>query len=300
MSSAAIRAATLHMLPAFLSARDLDAEPIFRQCGMAVDDVGSPRIVARSQIHHVLKLAAAAVGTAEIGLLLGAAADPDKLGPTGSAMKAGATLASCLRAHMQSMPGMQSHVTLGLRREGTAVALTHRLIGDDETAWLLYEGAAAFHIRMLRHLLGSHWAPERVSFPNACKGRRLAYEEFFGAPVAFGQHDETRILFAQDLLSRPLRGRSGLAFDTDLADLALAPLDGFRRDSREIEIAVARMIETTLPTRPIGLAEAAAVLGLRPVPCSAGWESAALSSSRSSTRDAIRSRSSNSPGPAWR
>ena len=259
MSRAAIRAAILHMLPAYLASVDLDAEPIFRQAGMTADDVRSSKIVYRAQATNVLALTADAAGMAEIALTLGALADPDKLGPTGLAMKAGATLEGCLHAHRAWMPNMQSGVELGLHQEGAEAVLTHRLLGDDEAAWLLYEGAAAFYFRMLRHLLGKDWTPERVSFPHACKGRKQIYEEFFGAPVLFGRDEEARITFPREELSKPLAGRCGHGSGGGRGP---PPLGEFRLSAGDVEIAVARMIAATLPDKPIGLPETAAVLGL--------------------------------------
>lgn len=264
MPRAAIRAAILHMLPAYLAAADIEAEPIFLQAGMTADDVRSPKIVYRAQVHAALALAAKAAGSAEIGLALGAMADPGRIGPTGVAIKAGATLESCLREHMALMPGTQSHVELGLRQEGGDAVLTHRLVGDDETAWLLYEGAAAFYLRMLRDLLGEDWSPVRVSFPHACKGRKQAYEAFFGAPVVFGQQQEARIFLARTELSKPLARRFGQQAAGGDDGFASASLDAFRPGARDIEAAVARMVEATLPDRPVSLPEAAAALGLSP------------------------------------
>lgn len=264
MSRAAIRAAILHMLPAHLASIDIEAEPLFRQAGMTIDDVRSPKLVYRSQIHTTLALAAKTAGSAEIGLALGAMADPDSLGPIGVSMKAGATVEHCLRAHIAQMPNTQSHVELGLRRDGGHAVLTHRLVGDDEAAWLLYEGAAAFYVRMLRHLLGDDWAPHRVSFPHARKGRKQVYDQFFGATVAFGDQGEAQIVLAREELSKPLVGnwREGTAGGTNGFDSA--PVDGFRLDPRDIAIAVSRMVGATLHCKPIGLPEAAAVLGLSP------------------------------------
>lgn len=264
MSRAAVRAAILHMLPSYLASAGVDAETILRQAGLTSADVQSPRIVARSQIHSALSFAARSVGLAEIGLGLGHRADPDKLGPIGGVMKAGATVESCLRAQIAQMPGMQSNVAMSLRKDGMGAVWTHRLIGDDETAWLLEEGAAAFNIRMMRHLLGEDWAPESVSFPHAARGNRRVYEDYFQAPVDFGRHAETRITFARSVLSLPLFRPGGTPTSSDGQASTHETIGAFRFSAGDIEIAVARMVEATLPYRALDLPSAAAVLGLSP------------------------------------
>lgn len=264
MSHAAARAALLHMLPAYLASADVEAETVFRRAGMTVDDVHSSKIVRRSQINSALAFAADYVGMAEIGLALGGMAEPDRLGPIGMAMKAGVTVESCMRAQMATMPGMQSHVDIRLNRVGEDVVWSHRLVGDDETAWLLYEGAAAFNVTMLKCLLGDGWAPERVTFPHACKGRRQVYEEFFQAPVIFAQDEELRIHFRPDVLSRPLSGGQHRSSHENVAPFKVEGLDRFRLGASDIELAIVRMIDATIPHKPITLHEAATILGLSP------------------------------------
>lgn len=262
MSHAAARAALLHMLPAYLASAEIDADMVLSRAGMTVDDVRSAKIVRRSQINSALAFAADYVGMAEIGLALGDMAEPDRLGPIGQAMKAGATVESCMRAQMATMPGMQTHVDIRLDKNGSEAIWTHRLVGDDATAWLLYEGVAAFNVKMLRCLLGAGWAPDRVTFPHACKGRRQVYEEFFQAPVQFVRNEELRIHFRRDALSRPLFVRPPRHDGAGASPFEAEGLDRFRLAASDIELAVGRMIDATMPHKPITLHEAASVLGL--------------------------------------
>lgn len=264
MSHAAARAALLHMLPAYLASVDVEAETVLSRAGMTVDDVKSAKIVRRSQINSALAFAADHVGMAEIGLALGDMAEPDRLGPIGQAMKAGGTVETCMRAQMATMPGMQTHVDIRLEKKDSQAVWTHRLVGDDATAWLLYEGVAAFNIKMLRCLLGEGWTPDRVTFPHACKGRRQVYEDFFQAPVQFARDEELRIHFKRDALSRPLVVRPHRQEGAGASPFEAEGLDRFRLGASDIELAVGRMIDATMPQKPITLREAAAVLGLSP------------------------------------
>lgn len=252
------------MLPGYLATADIDADTVLSRAGMSIGDVRSAKIVRRSQINAALGFAADYVGMAEIGLALGAMAEPDMLGPIGLAMKTGVTVESCLRAQIATMPGMQTHVDIRLDKRGSEAVWTHRLVGDDAAAWLLYEGVAAFNIKMLRTLLGPDWAPDRVTFPHGCKGGRRVYEEFFQAPVLFDRDEELRIHFRRETLSRPLAVRPSRPDGGGGSPFEAEGLHRFRLGASEIELAVGRMIDATMPHKPITLHEAASVLGLSP------------------------------------
>lgn len=266
MSRAVARAALLHMLPDYLASAGVSPDSIFRQAGMSLDDVASAAVVSRSQIHHALALSARCVGIAEVGLLLGRSADPAKLGPIGKVLATarGATAEACLQAQIDLMPTMQSHVSIALLKRDTEMIWTHRLVGDDETAWLLHEGAVAFNVGMLRNLMGADWAPEHVSFPHACRGLRRSYEDHFQAPVSFGDQGEARIHMARSPLSRPLQRASHPDRGRDVGPASTGPVTTIRRGASDIESAVERMIDATLADRPVTLQMAARILGLSP------------------------------------
>lgn len=261
MSRAAARAALIHMLPSYLVSGGVNPDKVFRQVGMSLEDVTSAKVVSRSQIHHALALSARYVGVAEIGLSLGATADPAQLGPIGLAMKAGATAETCLQAQINLMPTMQSHTDILLEKREDEMVWRHRLVGDDETSWLLNEGAGAFVVTMLRHLLGEGWAPRRVSFPHRCKGLRRQYEDHFRSPVSFGDQGAMQIHMKRADLSTPLRPNSSAGYRfTDAANRE--PIGMFRPSVSDIDLAVRRMIDASLSHRPVTLPIAARILGI--------------------------------------
>lgn len=263
MSRAAARAALLHMLPTYLTSAGVNPDGIFRQVGMSLDDVTSAKVVARSQVNHALALSARCLGVAEIGLSLGQAADPAKLGAIGQAMERGATPEACLQNQINLMPTMQSHVSIALLKRDDEIIWSHRLDGDDESAWLLHEGAAAFNVGMLRYLIGEGWAPRHVSFPHACKGRRAPYEDHFQAPVSFGNQGETLIHMKRAALSTPLHTK-GSMLGRASAPTSQEPIGTFRPGVDDIELAIGRMIDASLAHRPMTLQIAARILGLSP------------------------------------
>ncbi|WP_293799437.1 AraC family transcriptional regulator [uncultured Bosea sp.] len=261
MSRAAARAALLHMLPAYLASAGVKPDKVFRQVGMSPDDVTSAKVVSRSQIHHALALSARYVGVAEIGLSLGATADPAQLGPIGLAMEVGATAETCLQAQINLMPTMQSHTAIVLQKRDDEIVWTHQLVGDDESSWLLNEGAGTFIVSMLRHLLGDGWAPNHISFPHHCKGRRTRYEDHFRAPVSFGDQGEMRIHMKRADLSTPLRMKSSVR-DRLPGSASQELIEAFRPSVSDIDLAVRRMVDASLAHRPVTLSTAARILGL--------------------------------------
>lgn len=260
MSRAAARATLLHMLPSYLAAVGEAPELLLNRAGLSVDDVESGRIVPRAQIHHTLALAARHLGVAELGLALGGSADAAKLGPIGHALAAGHSAEACLQAHIAAMPTLQSHVTMHLLKQGPEAVMVHGLIGDDETAWLLYEGAAAFHVFMLRHLLGADWVPDKVVFPHACKGRRAAYEDWFQAPVQFGSGSQVRIHMQRAALANPL-GAAPPASETSTRPEDSTSVAAVRLGASDTRQAVERIIQSSLPEGPATLQQAAEILG---------------------------------------
>ena len=249
------------MLPAYLASAGVKPDKVFRQVGMSPDDVTSAKVVSRSQIHHALALSARYVGVAEIGLSLGATADPAQLGPIGLAMEVGATAETCLQAQINLMPTMQSHTAIVLQKRDDEIVWTHQLVGDDETSWLLNEGAGTFIVSMLRHLLGDGWAPNHISFPHHCKGRRTRYEDHFRAPVSFGDQGEMRIHMKRADLSTPLRMKSSVR-DRLPGSTRQELIEAFRPSVSDIDLAVRRMVDASLAHRPVTLSTAARILGL--------------------------------------
>ena len=249
------------MLPAYLASAGVKPDKVFRQVGMSPDDVTSAKVVSRSQIHHALALSARYVGVAEIGLSLGATADPAQLGPIGLAMEVGATAETCLQAQINLMPTMQSHTAIVLQKRDDEIVWTHQLVGDDESSWLLNEGAGTFIVSMLRHLLGDGWAPDHISFPHHCKGRRTRYEDHFRAPVSFGDQGEMRIHMKRADLSTPLRMKSSVR-DRLPGSTRQELIEAFRPSVSDIDLAVRRMVDASLAHRPVTLSTAARILGL--------------------------------------
>lgn len=264
MSAPTVRAAVLHMLPDHLRAAGASAEAVFGAGGMDPAATATPRVVHRAQVSAVLNGAARVLGQPTIGLALGAAAEPVRLGAAGQALVGGQSIGSCLRAHASLMPAMQTHVRLGLALDGDRAVWSHRLDGERAGAsWILYEGAAAFHLRFFRALLGPDWSPSRVLFPHACRGRLRDYEDFFRAPVSFGDSDAASFLFDREVLRHRVTPQPPPASDAESAPSGPAP-QAFRLDGDVLVDMLRTLVAARLAHGAVTLTVAAAVLGVSP------------------------------------
>ncbi|MFG6415225.1 AraC family transcriptional regulator ligand-binding domain-containing protein [Roseateles sp. DC23W] len=116
---------------------------------------------------------------------------------------------------------------------------------------LVDETAIASLVQLTRDMTGRPLRPLAVDFVNACPADTRPYEDFFGAPVRFGQPG-TRLLLALQDLALPLRGA-----DADLLALLdaqaeqllqqVAGVDGPLAAWRQALVGLIRSGRTSLP-----------------------------------------------------
>ncbi len=251
------------MLPDHLGQAGVCADAVFRAGGMEAGFSGTAAVVHRAQVSAVLDAAARALGQAHVGLTLGTRAEASRLGPAGLALLSGQSIEQCLHAHAKTMPAMQTHLRIALRVDAGEAVWAHRFEGEPVGASrILCEGAASFHLQFMRQLLGHDWAPSRVVFPHACRGRLSDYEEHFGAPVVFGEGDESRIVFdARALRQRivlPAKPTGPVAADPE------RELVSFRLRDLALLQAVRAVVTAHLPQKPVKLDVCARILGVSP------------------------------------
>lgn len=263
MSAPAVRAAVLHMLPDHLRMAGVCADAVFRAGGMEPGLCGNAAIVHRAQVSAVLEAAAHALGQAHVGLSLGAVAEPSRLGPAGLALLSGQSIAHGLHAHAAMMPAMQTHLRMALRVDAGEAVWSHRFEGEAVgVSRILCEGAAAFHLQFIRQLLGAEWSPSRVVFPHACRGKLADYEDHFGAPVVFGEGDESRIVFDAGVLRRRIIAPAAPAIPGPAGPER--ELIAFQLRDKALLQAVRAMVTARLPQEPVKLDVCARILGVSP------------------------------------
>ena len=267
MAVPAARASILHMLPAHLEAAGVGADRVLRAAALTREDVAGSTVVARAQVCAALDAAARALDAPALGLALGAAAEPERLGPSGIALHSGPTVAHAIAAHAARLPALQTHAGITLSVEqGRAVWRHHLGRGSGEDPRVLYEGASAFIFAMLRRLIGRSWAPDEIVFPHPCRGDRGTYSSYFDAPVRFAGGEAAMIVFDAALLSLPVPVRP--MPPAGPYGQAVAAPDIPPREGAALRDALADMIEAALPDAVPGgrvcLPWAARTLGLAP------------------------------------
>ena len=254
--------ALLHMLPGCLAARGVAEEPLLARAGLGPDDGRRPgRYVARAQVCAVLEDLARLTGEPAIGIELGHAADPGRLGTVGTALLSGSTLGDCLSRQARAMPALQAGVTLGIERTGGRVSWHQRFADSDpERTPVLSEGVVAFMLASIRAIVGGPVAAE-IAFPHRRRGPASAYEDGLLAAVRFGAPDGACIVsFDAGLLDAPNRSRPAGAANA-------APQEPPRvRDDADADLlrAVGRLIEGLAPAGELSLVRVAERLGLSP------------------------------------
>lgn len=201
----AVRLALVHMLPDVASEIGARLDPLLRGVGIVGrDGPWDERVVVRAQVCAVLRGLARTTGEALIGFRLGPAARAERLGLSGEALFAGATLRECLALHARHMPDLQRGVgKTVVERDGQA-HWVHRMHGaDPETAAQLMEGIAAFVVGAVRAILGEPEAKLLVTFPHRPLSPMVRYEDALRCAVAFRAGRDLVIGFYAALLDRP-------------------------------------------------------------------------------------------------
>lgn len=253
--------ALLHMLPGCLAARGVAEASLLARAGIGPEEARHPRrYVARAQVCAVLEDLARLTNEPAIGLELGHAAEPERLGAVGAALLSGRTLRECLSGLAGAMPALQDGVLLGLGRSGGRVAWHQRFADSDpERTAVLTEGVATFMLAMVRALVGEPVAAE-IAFPHRRRGPASVYEDGLRAPVRFAAPGGACVVsFDADLLDAPNRYRAAAP-----APLAPEPARAGGAEDAELLRALDRLIEGLAPTGDLSLVRVAHRLGLSP------------------------------------
>lgn len=253
--------ALLHMLPGRLAARGVPEGRLLARAGLDTEDGHrSGRYVARAQVCALLEDVARLTGEPAIGIELGQAADPRRLGAAGGALLSGATLGDCLETHARAMPRLQAGVTLRVERSGGRARWRHRLADSDpERTRVLSEGIVAFMLAAIRSIVAEPVEAE-VAFPHRRRAAAAGYADALRAAVRFAAPDgECVVGFDAGLLDAPNRDRSaGMPVAASPAPPRLPD------DDAALARALGRLIAGLAPTGELSLVAAAERLGLPP------------------------------------
>jgi AraC-like DNA-binding protein len=267
--SNAVRLALIHMLPDVASDLGVRIEPLLEGAGIIGQDIPwEDRVVARAQVCAVLRGLARSAGDAQVGFRLGPAADAGRLGLSGDALFAGATLRACLALHALHMPDLQLGVEMAVVERGGQAHWIHRMHhADPEAAGHLTEGIAAFVVGTIRAILGEPEAKLLVTFPHRPLAPMSRYEDALRCAVAFRPGADLSITFDAALLDRrnviqPLPAL--LHQGGTLSRTAMRPVEGAALDDADLVVALRGIIAVAALAGPPALRSACGILGLSP------------------------------------
>lgn len=265
----AVRLALVHMLPDVASDLGVRMAPLLDGAGIVGRDVPwDDRIVARAQVCALLRGLARAAGDAQVGFRLGPAAEAMRLGLSGDALFAGATLRDCLALHAVHMPDLQQGVEMAVvERDGQAHWIHKMRDADPQMTGHLTEGIAAFVVGAVRAILGEPEAKLLVTFPHRPLAPMSRYEDALHCAVAFRSGTDLAITFDAALLDRrnvlrPLP--SLLPAGRTRSEALIRPVEGLALGEAEFVAALRGIVGAAALAGPPSLQDACGILGLSP------------------------------------
>jgi AraC-like DNA-binding protein len=197
------RLSVIHMLPDHLLAQGIDPARVFARAGISWAPEGLPTApVARAQIFSALEEAARLLGDPLVGPVLAARADPGRLGVAGLALFSGLTVRDCLLAHARFIPTMLSGVRPALSQSNGRACWQLRFGRDAEHARFMSEGAIAFVVEAMRHMLGGEAFAFELGFPHRARHAPRLFEDHFQSSVRFDAGAASVLSFDAGLLDR--------------------------------------------------------------------------------------------------
>ncbi|WP_413990873.1 AraC family transcriptional regulator ligand-binding domain-containing protein [Labrys okinawensis] len=264
-----VRVALVHMLPAVADQCGLALTPLLTRAGLSADEtLSGDGAIARGQACALLLHLARSAAEPTIGLDLGAAADPVRLGLTGQALFAGRTLRECLGALARQMPALQAGVMFRLDERDGVAHWSHRLADSDpEHARVLNEGIAAFMTSALKAITGMDPAQLSLGLPHRAQAPLRIYEDKLGARIAFGAGGGISFKFDARWLDHPNRlfcdapAAVGASLPDDIQRL---PPEAAWLDDEALVGVVSRLIESSALSGSLCLADTARSMGFSP------------------------------------
>ena len=255
LASAATGAADL------FASRGGDADRIFGEAGIGIDDVASP--VNELNLASYCRLfteAAKQTGDDSIGLEFGRRFQPRQLGALGYAAISSPTLAAALRSMTHYFPAHQGQTSFGLLQDSGLLWLTYRIydprIPDRRQDAELSIG---MFVNIFRAALGQDWCPLEVRFEHDRPSDWHAHERSFGAPVQFNRRTNAIAFSRQDLDARmPNQDPYLFSIITPFLEQRCAELG----DPEDFAEVVRDQIKLHLGDAPPMLSEIARTLGL--------------------------------------
>jgi AraC-like DNA-binding protein len=203
-SDGQILIAAINGLPEFLHARGVDPHRLLRAVGL---EGGTALRLDLPRYCALIELAARQTGNDAFGLQFGRDGALARLGPLGEIALAAPTLGAALDnlaglfSFFQQNTDASFQTTAGICRLDYRI-LDGRILERRQDTELMMTSL----LRLIRHCLGAHWAPDEVHFEHPQPAGVHMHRRIFNAPVCFSMGTNA-LIFRDPGLSRAMPGR---------------------------------------------------------------------------------------------
>lgn len=183
----------------FMSRNGGAAEKVLAQAGLAEDQLSDINLpVDLDSYVRMMELAAAETGNDNFGLWYGQQFKPEMLGLIGAIAIASPTLGLALDNLARLFPFHQQATRTTLTRRGDLIGLEYRIVdGGIVERRQDAELTLGMLVNVVRHCLGTNWAPEEILFEHPKPSGWRQHSEAFSAPVQFGRRTNA-LIFRKD------------------------------------------------------------------------------------------------------
>ncbi|MGJ7613401.1 MULTISPECIES: AraC-like transcriptional regulator QhpR [unclassified Variovorax] len=247
----------------FIQRRGGDADCILGRAGIDPEHLLHPtRSLDLQRYCLVLEEAAAQTGDDNFGLRYGHQFKPDSLGLLGYIGMSSASLGDGLRNVAQAFPRHQQCSLLRFVEDGEFCRLDYQvqhgsIVRKRQDAEL----SLGMFLNLMRHALGSQWAPEHVHFEHPRPPSWHEHRKAFEAPVFFGQAMNSLVL-RRNVLDRPMPTRDSRLLALLIDNMKLLATANESQATHDIVDEAKTRIQQLLPTGAPTLAQVANAMHL--------------------------------------
>lgn len=258
---AVVRATALSHFPELVRSLGGDPDELLNDVGVDPSTAGSPDVfIPLATAVAVLEKAAGRTSTPDLGRRLAALQGIEILGPVGVAARTAGTVGEALQIFERFLaaysPGLGLRV-YDLASPGRSF-LEYRILDSNVRASPQHaEMALGVVLRVLRHLLGDLYRPQKAHLPHRPLVPAAAYRDYYGCVTQFDQVSTGLTVRSADL-RRPLQG------DTLAHEAVVSYLSTIVENDTSTTASVQALLRQILPTGRANLDLVAKQLSIHP------------------------------------
>ncbi|MFK8399962.1 AraC family transcriptional regulator [Pseudomonas sp. BGr12] len=220
LASVGVLASAAYGFIDFIDAQGGDSDSVLGTVGLDAESLVDPTTkLPLGPFCRAFEEAARQTQNDNFGLEFGQQFEPGNLGILGYIALSSATLGDALRNMARVFSGHQQGSLLRLVEEGSSCRLEYQILhGSVSHKRQDADSSMAVYTNLIRHALGSRWAPQQVLFEHTRPEAWHKHCQTFDAPVLFGQ-PRNALVFCRSDLDRAMPNR-----DARLLDLLLATI----------------------------------------------------------------------------